>query len=312
MSFFLGGTMKQTDIEQIVHGMLHVARPLEIARVRHLISDGSLDDVIMALSAYQNEDGGFGHGLEPDFINPFSSATQTWVAINIMRDHNIDPFHPMVSKTLSYLSQTFDDQINRWHAIDSRNKDYPHAPWWEQEGDLTSMNPSASLAGFIIKYGNPMESIYRKAKKVVDEALAMIADPNQEIERHELRCLIEMLDDIQELYIKDKAYIKAKNQMILRMDDAIEQDESLWFTSYVTKPSSLIKGHPSFGSEVFFDLLLKEIDEAFHHQNDEHLWDITWQWMDYLEDFEKASKAWQGVIAFDYIKLIRDLGITIE
>jgi hypothetical protein len=304
--------MKQTDIEKIVHGMLHIARPLEITRVRYLISDGSKEEVIDELKKFQNSDGGFGHGLEPDFINPFSSATQSWVATNIIKELDMDAFHPVVIQLIDYLAHTFDTTINRWYAIDSRNRDYPHAPWWENEGDLSSMNPSASLAGFIIKYGNPILPIYAKAKKVVDEALDMIIDFNKEIERHELRCLIEMLDDIGGFYLKDPKYIKAKNQMILRMDDTIEKDEKKWFTDYVAKPSVLIKSHPSFGSEVFFDLLVKEIEIALNHQNDEHLWDITWQWSSYQEAFEKAQKDWQGIIAYDYIKLIKDLGITLE
>lgn len=304
--------MKQLDIEKIVHGMLHVARPLEMMRVRYIISEGTQEEVIDELIKFQNDDGGFGHGLEPDFINPHSSATQTWVACNILKEINIDPFHPVVIKLIDYLAHTFDATITRWHAIDLRNHLYPHAPWWEKEGDLSSMNPSASLAGFIIKYGNPMLSIYAKAKKVVDEALDMIIDFKKEIERHELKCLIEMLDDIGGFYLKDPKYVKAKNQMILRMDDTIEKDEHQWFSAYVAKPSSLIKTHPSFGSEVFFDLLVSEIEHALNHQNDEHLWDITWQWSSYKEAFEKAQKDWQSIIAYDYIKLIKDLGIILE
>lgn len=304
--------MKEKMIEQVIHGMLHVARPLEIARVRHLLSDGSIDEVIHELEKFQNEDGGFGHGLEPDCWNPFSSGTQTWAAINILRDHEVDHMHPIVEKTIEYLAESFDDEIMRWHSIHPDNKDYPHAPWWEHERDHKSFNPSASLAGFIISYGNPMLPIYAKAKKIVDEALHYILEHKEENERHELRCLIEMINDIGFVYQKNPLFIKAKNKMILRIDETIEKDESLWFSSYSNKPSSLIKSHPSLGSEVFFDLLLKEIDLAFDHQNEEHLWDITWAWGAYPEAYAKASKDWQGIIAFDYLKLIKDLGILIE
>lgn len=304
--------MKDKMIESVIHGMLHVARPLEIARVRHLLSDGTLDEVITELIKYQNEDGGFGHGLEPDFWNPYSSATQTWVAINILREHQVDSMHPIVEKVIDYLTESFDDKIMRWHAIHPDNLDYPHAPWWEHEGPLTSFNPSASLAGFIISYGNPMLPIYAKAKKVCDEAILLINNMNETIERHELRCLIEMMNDISFVYQKNASYIKAKNNMILRIDETIEKDETLWFTRYSNKPSTLIKSHPSLGSEAFFDLLLKEIDQAFEHQNEENLWDITWAWGSSSEAFQKAKKDWQGIIAFDYLKLVKDLGILIE
>ena len=100
--------------------------------------------------------------------------------------------------------------------------------------------------------------------------------------------------------------------MILRIEDSIEKDESLWFTTYANKPSSLIKSHPSLGSNVFFDRLIKEIGMSFLYQNSENLWDITWQWNGYPEDFMKAKKDWQGILAYEYIKLIIDLGIIIE
>lgn len=304
--------MKTNHIKMITDSLQKIARPLEIARMNHLLFSGKKEAIIKALETYQNEDGGFGHGLEPDFINPHSSATQTWVATNIIKDHAIDPFEPIVEKLMVYLTNTFDEKLNRWHAINDRNHLYPHAPWWEKEGSLTSMNPSASLAGFIISYGNPMEKLYKYAKSVVDEALHMIINPDLIIERHELSCLIEMLDDIQTFYLKDPNYIKAKNRMILRMDEVIEKNEDLWFTSYVTKPSDLIKKHPSFGSEVYFELLLKEVDLAFIHQNEHHLWNMTWEWSDFEEAFEQAKKAWQGIIAYDYLKLMKDLGLILK
>jgi hypothetical protein len=305
--------MKKQEIENIIHGMLHVARPLEVARIRHLLSDGSLEDIVIELRKYQNPDGGFGHGLEPDFWNPASSATQSWFACHIIRDHGIDPFHPMVVALLDYLKETFDDHIMRWHAIDQDNINYPHAPWWEKEGSLVSFNPSASLAGFIVKYGHPMDAMYKKARKVIDEALSFILEREEPVEPHELRCLIDMMNDIALDYRTHQHYKRAKNKMILLIDEALEKDEELWFTSYVTKPSQLIKHHPSLGSEVFHDLLLKEIDLAINHLNAEYLWPITWHWMGaYPDAFEIANQHWQGIIAYGYVKLIKDLGIPFE
>lgn len=46
------------------------ARPLDFARWQYHFENGRAEDAINVLSHYQNEDGGFGHALEPDFRMP--------------------------------------------------------------------------------------------------------------------------------------------------------------------------------------------------------------------------------------------------
>ena len=46
------------------------ARPLDCARWQYLFENGSSENVLNFLAAYQNEDGGFGHALEADCWNP--------------------------------------------------------------------------------------------------------------------------------------------------------------------------------------------------------------------------------------------------
>jgi hypothetical protein len=62
------------------------ARPLDFARWQYHFEGGGKDAVLTALSAYQNEDGGFGHALEPDSWNPNSVPLQTWTATEILRE----------------------------------------------------------------------------------------------------------------------------------------------------------------------------------------------------------------------------------
>lgn len=62
------------------------ARPLDFARWKYHFEGGSREAVLDILSAYQNSDGGFGHALEPDFWNPDSTPTATWMATNILRE----------------------------------------------------------------------------------------------------------------------------------------------------------------------------------------------------------------------------------
>lgn len=73
------------------------ARPLDLSRWQYHFENGNKENVLNALSAYQNEDGGFGHALEADSWNPNSTPIQPWTAIEIL--HEIDftsKEHPVI------------------------------------------------------------------------------------------------------------------------------------------------------------------------------------------------------------------------
>ncbi|MER5556554.1 hypothetical protein ABT001_33715 [Streptomyces sp. NPDC002793] len=60
------------------------ARVLEQRRFAHLFLEGSADSVETALAAYRNEDGGYGHALEPDLRGPVSQPLHTAHALSVL------------------------------------------------------------------------------------------------------------------------------------------------------------------------------------------------------------------------------------
>ncbi|MFE8009747.1 hypothetical protein [Streptomyces sp. NPDC057418] len=60
------------------------ARVLEQRRFAHLFLDGSADAVETALASYLNEDGGYGHALEPDLRGPVSQPLHTAHALSVL------------------------------------------------------------------------------------------------------------------------------------------------------------------------------------------------------------------------------------
>lgn len=57
------------------------ARPFEQAVFSFRFEQKCIEVALAALAAYQNEDGGFGQGLEPDFFYPGSSSLATSIAL---------------------------------------------------------------------------------------------------------------------------------------------------------------------------------------------------------------------------------------
>ncbi|MER5679863.1 hypothetical protein ACFRAA_30620 [[Kitasatospora] papulosa] len=60
------------------------ARVLEQRRFAHLFLGGGADAVETALAAYLNEDGGYGHALEPDLRGPVSQPLHTAHALSVL------------------------------------------------------------------------------------------------------------------------------------------------------------------------------------------------------------------------------------
>ncbi|WP_405939157.1 hypothetical protein OG338_23290 [Streptomyces sp. NBC_00726] len=60
------------------------ARVLEQRRFAHQYLEGGADAVETALSAYANEDGGYGHALEPDLRGPVSQPLHTAHALSVL------------------------------------------------------------------------------------------------------------------------------------------------------------------------------------------------------------------------------------
>ena len=93
-------------LEKAKHFIYKNARPLELAIWQYHFENGSQESVLKALSFYQNEDGGFGNGLEADFLNPNSSPIATWAATETLKQIELsDKNHPIVKGILRYLDR---------------------------------------------------------------------------------------------------------------------------------------------------------------------------------------------------------------
>ncbi len=127
------------------------ARIIERRRFEFLFEGGSTESVLDALRAYRNEDGGFGHALEPDIRGPESQPVQTFAALVVLDE--IGQFtDPMLESALEYLSSV-SSADGGVPALLPTQHDVPHAPWMTPaEGPSTgNLLPTAGLAGLLLK-----------------------------------------------------------------------------------------------------------------------------------------------------------------
>lgn len=104
----------------------------------------------------------------------------------------------MVQGILKYLDSGADMEDRTWRNVVASNNDYPHAPWWHTDSNSTARsiyNPTAILAGFILKYAVRNSALYERGMGIARELTDLfLQDPA--LEMHPLRCVATLLECI--------------------------------------------------------------------------------------------------------------------
>jgi hypothetical protein len=126
------------------------ARLLERHLFSFLFKGGARQNIIASLSAYQNEDGGFGNALEPDKRTRSSQPIDQEVALRILDDVGFDV--AIAGKICDFLMSITTEEGGVPFVLPSvRNA--PRAEWWNTEDNPpASINPTASIAGLLHKH----------------------------------------------------------------------------------------------------------------------------------------------------------------
>lgn len=274
------------------------SRPLEKHLYDFLFNKGFKVNVIQALETFQNEDGGFAHGIEPDNLNPYSQPIQTWFAISYMARIKLQDEHPMIKKTVKYLLDIMPDD-GLYPAIIPSNNDFPHAIWWTDKLDnrIWGYNPSVALWAFIYRHDKQL-----KIKKfIVGAMMDFIQNPTTEM--HELRCFVdayEYLYPIRDQFLAFSVFEKTLKQHVytlLTVYDPSKQTYGLTPLALIDSPNHQL--YPFI--KEFVDKELEQIKKEIEHQD---IWDIKFNWQQYDESFQKARVIWQSILAVKYSQFL--------
>jgi len=291
-------------LQRAIDWLYRHGRPLDVARYEFLFLEKNKETCIRALESFQNPDGGFGHGFEPDSQNPFSAPVQTWLAFGFIEELNLPKNHNLIKKTVDYLVNHAQKKDGFYLATIPSNNIYPHAPWWtySAEGSVWGYNPTAAIAGFLLKYGETKE-IIEFANKTIKKAINdFIAGPSNNM--HEIKCFLDMVNFVGDMS-KFENSKKFLDLLLLQIDHNLEKNSELWFKAYCVRPLQFFDKPSAFGYEMYKDLAKKEATMILEHLNLEGIWDITWSWDSYPEAFAIAKQDWQSMLIVNYIKMLK-------
>lgn len=275
------------------------ARPLDMARWEYHFRHGSRETVLDALSAYQNADGGFGHALEADCFNPDSSPIQTWAATEILREIGMaDAAHPVVTGIVRYLSggAAFDGHL--WHRTVPGNDLHPHAPWWTHgPHPENEYNPTASLAGFLVRFAPAGSEVQSLGVRIVKEAYAYFAAHAPLTDMHTAACFLQLYEDLLAAKSGNLIDMEAFGLLLDRQIDAlIEKDVTRWAAQYVCKPSQLLSRSWRY-LDRYRELAQAECEMIARSQQEDGAWAVTWDWHAYPDAWPVAKNWWRGDVA---------------
>lgn len=274
------------------------ARPLDFARWQYHFENGSAKAVLNALTFYQNEDGGFGHALEADAWNPYSSPIQTWAATEILHEIGFtDALHPIISGILRYLSSGKDFNGGLWYNTVKSNNDYPHAPWWHTESDSTchhDYNPTASLAGFIIRFADKKSDLYQLGSRIVKEAYEHFQNAENHNDMHTIGCYVSMLEDCRKAGFVGIDMNNFEEKLCNIVSESITKNTAEWEQGYVCMPSQFISGKDSPFYTENKEIVDDECDFILRTQLADGSWHIPWGWNAYPDEWAISKNWWKS------------------
>ncbi|WP_409271662.1 hypothetical protein V1499_19030 [Neobacillus sp. SCS-31] len=291
------------------------ARGLERSRFQFIFENGSKESVLTELEKYQNEDGGFGHGIEPDFWLPHSSPMATWAAGQILMEIGADKNEPIVRSMVSFLATSIDSETGMWHSVLPENNDFPHAPWWhwhESVQENWSFNPGAELAAFLVHWSaeesEPAEIGWRVIANAVDHLMR-----KSEMDKHEInnfQALVEIMKPHQATFNSKYNYslIEVSEQVMKLAENCVNKDVSTWTKGYQPLPLDFIDTPEHPLCERLGSLVEKNLDFYKQQMSDEGIWDISWSWGSYPEEYEIARGHWKGILAVNRYKQLKAFG----
>lgn len=290
-----------SEVARFIHTQ---ARPLEAALFSLAFENGERTPAIHHLAAFQNDDGGFGHGLEPDMRLPGSSVIATTIAFQHFRTLGLTDADPMVQRASAYLVATFDAERSSWPIMPPNVDDAPHAPWWQYGGGLSQSpaNPTAEILGFLHEFPAGFRDDLRE--QVRAHMLAYLTQIEGKADMHEMICFVALLENpaISEAFRADILPL-----VIALAKATVERDPAGW-QAYGLPPLALIQDSHSALARTFADVLPANLDDMTSQRTPGGGWLPNWDWGHSPEVWALAKRDWTGVQTLTNLKKLRAFG----
>lgn len=286
------------NIEKTLEFIKRNGRLLDYYLIKNLTGDFN-EDVKKELLKFQNDDNGFGKGLEPDVQMPVSSVLATNIAISILEDIACDDKDLLAGICEYYISQ-FDYESREFLFVSQVVDEYPHAVWWnfENRDSFGYFNPTPEVLGFLLKH----KYLHNfDVDKEIEYCVNRIANDYLEFkDEHSLYSIIKLYNNVDSLH--KELMLPVINESIRGI---ITLTKEKWL-EYSPQPHKLITRKMEIYNE-FKEAFEENLEFVKNSITNDGVWYPEWQWYQFDEFFEdKVKYQWMGYITYERIKLINE------
>ncbi len=297
--------------QEIKNWVYRNARPLDFALWQYWFEDGSKDAVLSALSSYRNSDGGFGNTIDPDSWNPDSTPYNAQIVIKLLRQIEfLDMEHPFYRGMFRYLENTEHRADYGWIFTIPSNDNYPHGIWWDynpKDNEFQSIGTTASLCGFILRYGEKESGLYRMAKEYTNSLIERLRGTAR-LGDMGVGGYCELLEDIEAAGLTEEfdfTYLCERVSHAVREKIETEKD------NFMANPLEFVWSPESRYYEENKEEVQKALDAIIDERPENGVWDIPWEWYNggkYPEAFAISENWWKSNKAIEKLLQLKSFG----
>ena len=288
---------------------LEGCRELERAVCDFVLDGGPVWRVVDALEVFQNPDGGFGHGLEPDLLCGSSSAVATAAALRRITEVAAPPSHAMVANAIAWTQRTLDPHERTWRIVPTDAGTAPHAPWWDQEGleerfNGFTLNPKADLVAHLYAIDENADGWLDRLAEDVSRELENRVAANVALDMHEIGGCVALLDAP---HVPVQVRRRLHELLAPLVDANVARDAGAW-SSYSLRPlAAAPKPGCAFAGQLS-EVVHAELDYLIAEQAEDGGWWPTWSWDRDEEVWLRQRQVWAGVLTVDALTRLEAYG----
>ncbi|MGH3229237.1 MAG: hypothetical protein ACRDOA_11765 [Streptosporangiaceae bacterium] len=280
------------------------ARVIDRRRFARLFGDDDAQPVRDAVAAYRNQDGGFGHALEPDCRAPSSQPLAVEMALRIMDE--TDAWDEVLVRGACDWLAAIAPAEGGAAFVEGSLGGWPHAPWWVPEpGHPASVIATGLIAGLLHARGvtHPWldradELMWPWIDALGDRGNATPAtDPGA---GYEMFGVLRFLQHVPDRDRAREAFGRVGPQIIDRKLATLDPEapgELHFPLDFAPEPDSLAR-------ELFDDATIKaHLDHLAQAQHEDGGWKVNWMaWS------PAAEREWSGFATVDALRILRANG----